>query len=105
MAKKKYYHNNWKAIKDAPAELFDSIAFDELMDWKVCGYEIPSSVACMIRETDLKTGKVREYVYNKEGAARNRAEKIMDAGNEFIICTADAVHLMFPEEDYYDPLA
>ncbi len=105
MSKKKYYHNNWAAIKDAPAELFDTLSFEELMDWKVCGYELPSSVACMIRETDLETGKIREWVYNKEGAAKRRARKIMDAGNEFIVCTPEAVHYIYPQEDYDDPLA
>ncbi len=105
--KKKYYHNNWAAIQDAPAELFDSIPYDEFMDWKISGWEIPSSVSCMIRETDLKTGKVTEYVYNKEGAARNRARKIMEAGNEFVVCTSEVVHHMYPEKEseYDDPLA
>ncbi len=105
MSKKKYYHNNWAAIKDAPAELFDSLSFEELMDWKVCGYELPSSVACMIRETDLETGKIREYVYDKESSAKRRAQKIMDAGNEFVVCTSDAVHYIYPQENYDDPLA
>ena len=107
MSKKKYYHNNRAAIKDAPAELFIPMPFDEFMDWKIGGWEIPSSVSCMIRETDSKTGKVKEYVYNKLGAARNRARKIMDSGNEFIVCTSEAVHHMYPEEipEYDDPLA
>ena len=108
MSKKKpYYHNNWAAIHAAPAEWFDSIPFDEFMDWKITGWEIPSSVSCMIRETNLKTGKVKEYVYKKPGAAKDRANKIMNEGNAFIVCTAEAVHHMYPEEipEYDDPLA
>jgi len=105
--KKPYYPNNWRAIKEAPAELFDSIPFDEFMDWRVGGYEIPSSVACIIRETDYETGKVKEHTYQLENAARNKARKIMDKGNEFIVCTSDAVHQLKPQEvpEYDDPLA
>tara|TARA_R100000458_G_scaffold52739_1_gene54496 strand:- start:399 stop:722 length:324 start_codon:yes stop_codon:yes gene_type:complete len=107
MSKKKYYHNNWAAVHSAPSEWFFPIPFDEFMDWKIAGWEIPSSVACMIRETDTKTGKVREYIYNKVGAAKARTRKIMEAGNEFIVCTADDIQYMYPEEvtDYDDPLA
>ena len=106
MSKKKYYPNNYDALKQAPHEWFDQIPFDEFMDWKIGGWEMPSSVACMIRETNLKTGKVKEYVYSRSSDAKKRARKIMDAGNEFIVCTHEAVHHMYPElEDYDDPLA
>ena len=105
MSKKKYYPNNYDAFREAPHEWFGSIPFDELMDWKIGCWEIPSSVACMIRET-TKTGKVKEYIYSRSSDAKKRARKIMDAGNEFIVCTHEAVHHMSPElEDYDDPLA
>ena len=107
MAKKKYFHNNYDAIAGSPSHWFDSIPFDDLMDWKIGGWEIPSSVSCMIRETNSETGKVKEYVYQKEGAARKKATEIMAKGNEFIVCTADAIQIMTPnlEEMYDDPLA
>ena len=106
MSKKKYYPNNYDAYKEAPAELFESIPFDEFMDWKATGWELPSSIACVIRETTSK-GKVKEYVYSRAGDAKRRARKIMDAGNEFIVCTPEQVHAMYPEEvpEYDDPLA
>tara|TARA_R100000152_G_C6622435_1_gene72696 strand:+ start:68 stop:409 length:342 start_codon:yes stop_codon:yes gene_type:complete len=106
--KKPYYHNNWAAIQGCPAEWFDDIEFDEFMDWKIAGWELPSSVNCMIRETNLSTGKVKEYVYSRAGDAKRRARAIMDEGvSEFIIATADQIHYMKPEEvpDYDDPLA
>ena len=103
--KKKDFPNNWDALMDAPSEAFDEIPFDDFMSWKIGGWEIPSSVACMIRET-TKTGKVKEYIYSRSSDAKKRARKIMDAGNEFIVCTHEAVHHMSPElEDYDDPLA
>ena len=61
--KKPYYPNNLKALKDAPVEAFESIEYDEFMDWKISGWEIPSSVACVIREENYVTGKITEHVY------------------------------------------
>ncbi len=108
--KKPYFPNNYEAIQGAPAEWFDSIPFDELMEWKLSGWEIPSSVACIIREKNIKTGKVTEHVYKKEGAARNKAKKIMmEAKSEFVVCGHETIHHLFPtigdkqEELYDDP--
>ena len=106
--KQPYYPNNYDAISDCPAEWFDSIPFDEFMDWKIGGYEIPSSVNCIIREKRLDTGEVTEYVYTTPGRAKNKARQIMDEGvSEFVVATAESVHHLYPEfiEDYDDPLA
>ena len=106
MTKKPYYPNNWKAYKDTPAELFDSIEYDEFMSWKVAGWEIPSSVSCIIREDNRITGKVTEHVYKRQGDARNKARAIMEAGeSDFTVCTRDAIKQVYqqPYEDYdYD---
>ena len=106
--KKPYFPNNWKQYKAAPAEWFEPLTFDELMDWKLCGWELPSSVVCMIRETNTITGKVTEHVYQRESAAKNKCRGIMAKGeSEFIVCTPTEIHHMWPEEleDYDDPLA
>ena len=106
--KKPYYPNNWAAIAKAPSEWFDSIPFDEFMDWKIGGYEIPSSVNCIIREKRIDTGEVTEYVYQTAGRAQNKARQIMDEGvSEFIVAASESVHHLYPEliEDYDDPLA
>ena len=108
MSKKKYYPNNWKSFKDTPASYFEPLSFDEFMDWKMAGWELPSSVSCIIRERNLTTNKVKEYVYNRTSDAKKRCRKIMDVGeSEFIVCTSDAVHVMYPQyvPEYDDPLA
>jgi len=108
MSKKKYYPNNWKAFKDTPASYFEPLSFDEFMDWKMAGWELPSSVSCIIRERNLTTDKVNEYVYTRVSDAKKRCRKIMDVGeSEFIVCTSDAVHVMYPQyvPEYDDPLA
>ncbi len=106
--RKKYFPNNYDAIASAPSEYFPPIPFDEFMDWKIYGYEIPSSVNSIIREKRLDTGEITEYVYQRPSAARRRAKQIMDEGvSEFVVCTSEAVHHLYPEytEDYDDPLA
>ena len=108
MSKKRYFPNNWKKLKDVPSTFFEEVEFDEFMDWKIGGYEIPSSINCIIREKRLDTGEVTEYVYQTAGRARNKARQIMDEGvSEFVVCTSEEVHHLYPEliEDYDDPLA
>ena len=105
---KPYFHNNWEAINDAPADLFDSIPFDEFMDWKIGGWELPSSCNYIIREKNLKTGKIKEYVYQKPAAAKKKLEQRMKSGeSEFIVADHEQVHLLKPhwEDNYDDPLA
>ena len=110
MPKKKqpYFPNNWQAFKDADDSFFLPIDFEDFMDWKIAGYEIPSSVNCIIRERDLNTGKVKEYVYQRPMAAKKKLVERMQAGEfEFTVCNDDAIHLLTPieEDPYDDPLA
>ena len=97
--KKPYYPNNWQAIKDAPHQFFIPIPFDEFMDWKMEGWELPSSIECIVREQDMKTVKVKEYIYTKIGNANRRCAKIMKEGkSEFTTCTHDELAHMFPHD-------
>ena len=108
MAKKKYYPNNWQAYKDSPDQFFLPLDFEDFMDWKINGWEIPSSVACIIREQNIKTGKVTEHVYSRLSNANKRANKIMKEGkSEFLVCTHDDIGHIYPkrlkkEDSIYD---
>ena len=106
--KKKYFPNNWEAYNEAPAEWFEPIPFEQFMDWKLAGWELPSSISCIIRSKNVKTGKIKEFVYQRESAAKNKARELMDIGeDEFLVCTQTEIHQMQPRylEDYDDPLA
>ena len=106
--KKPYFPNNWKELKNVPAEFFDDLSFEEFMDWKIAGWELPSSVSCIIREKNLSSGKITEHVYQREHAARRKAQSIMNKGeSEFYVCSRDAIHYMYPKlvEEYDDPLS
>ena len=97
MTKKPYLPNNWQAYKDSPPEWFESITFEEFENWKIAGWMIPSSIDCIIRVTDLDTGKVKEHVYAKRGHAENKVRKLMSQGrHEFVVCDHENVHHLFP---------
>ena len=108
MNKKKYFPNNWKAYRDAPAEWFEPLTFEQFMDWKMSGWELPSSVECIIRE-ETKSGKIKEYVYTRPGDAKNRIKRIMDSEGMITVASQVEIHHLEPqyllEEDYDDPLA
>jgi len=102
MAKKKYFPNNWQRYKDQPDEFWSLggkvyHTFDDVMEWKVGGWELPSSVACIIRVNHKKTGKVKEYVYSQPKSAIKFCNKLMEQGHEFIIVDEEQVHLMEPK--------
>ena len=106
--KKPYFPNNYDAVAAAPSEYFPPIPFDEFMDWKIGGYEIPSSINCIIREKRMDTGEVTEYVYQTARHGRRKAEQIMSEGvSELTICTGDEVHHLYPQyiPEYDDPIA
>jgi len=90
---KKYFPNNWQEYKDAPDELFQPHTFDELMSWKVAGWELPGSVSCIMRITDNKTGKVKEIVYQRDHAAEEKMRRLMRTPDiEVTVCNHDSIH-------------
>ena len=105
--KKKYFPNNWKAYKDSPDDFFIPMEYDYFFNWKVHGWELPSSVSCIIREEDLITGKISERVYSRRADAQKRLAKQMstDKPYSFVICDDESCHILEPgnlSEDYED---
>ena len=100
MTKKKqpYFHNNWQLYKNSDDSMFIEHTFDELMEWKIGGWELPSSVCCIIRESDPITKKVKEHVYSREKSASKFITKLMEDGKEFTVADAHQISLMVPEE-------
>ena len=99
--KNKYFPNNIEAIQDAPAEFFEPCSWEDFASWKLEGWELPSSVLCLIRVQNNTTGKITEKVYQKPAAARRYVEKQMDKGEdiEFLICNHETIHHVFPTTD------
>ena len=104
MAKKKYFPNNWQRYKDQP-DSFYSLGgnvyhtFEDIMEWKVSGWELPSSVCCIIRVQHKDSGKVKEYVYSSAKSAVKFCNKLMEQGHEFTIVDEEQVQQMVPSDD------
>lgn len=100
---RKYFPNNWEEYYTAPDNLFHRHTFQEVMEWKVGGWELPSSIYCMIRETNLKTRKVKEHIYQRKGAARAKVQQLLNnPDTEFIVADHDSIHYIYPG-DIHDP--
>ena len=96
--KKPYFPNNYDLYKDADSEMFMPHTFFEVMEWKVAGWELPSSVDCIIRTTHLETKKVKEHVYKRRHAAENKIKQLLnDQTHEFCVTTHDSQHAIGPK--------
>ena len=103
MKRKKYFKNNVKLLQGGPDEHFESITFEEFMDWKIAGWQIPSSVYCIVRDYNKRTGKIKEYVYQRPDHAEKKLNNLMLKGDsEITITTDNQVTILRPEEDYDD---
>ena len=91
--KKPYFKNNWKKWKSIPDEMFETHLFEEVMEWKVAGWELPMDVFCLIRTTNKKNKKVKEYVYKRPLAANRKiAQLALNTNLELVVVTHEAQH-------------
>ena len=94
------FPNNWKAYKDAPDDMFEQHSFEEVMDWKVAGWELPSSVECIVRVTCTDTKMIREHIYKKRGMAKRSVQKYMNTGGyEITIVNNDSINHLYPKSN------
>ena len=101
--KREYYQNNWQEYKDADESDFIPHTFEEVMSWKVGGWELPSSVCCIIRSTDLNTKKVKEYVYQRPSAAQAKVNQLINTPDiEFVVADSDSIHYLTPHDFKHD---
>ena len=102
MARRKkppYFAHHWQAIKDCPDKLFPSLPYLQFMDWKVANWDIPSSVECIVRCTDLETKKVTEYTYQRRGFAERKIQQLMAEGrHEFVVVDHENCTSLYPED-------
>ena len=92
---RKYYPNNIEAIRDAPDEYFEPCTWEEFHDWRVCAWEIPTSVVCIMRAEHKDTGEITEHVYQQPKAAQKRLLRYMqDGDHEVTVCNSESIHLV-----------
>lgn len=101
--KKAYFPNKWAKLKAIPASEFDSVDFEDFMDWKVAGWILPDNVECIIRAFNVKNGKVKEHVYKRMSYANEKIKRYIFArSHELTICYDDSLCYIRPKdlEDY-----
>tara|TARA_B100001250_G_scaffold405977_1_gene424298 strand:+ start:846 stop:1226 length:381 start_codon:yes stop_codon:yes gene_type:complete len=89
------------------------ITYKDFTEWKVNGWMLPSSVDCIIREEDIKTGVISEKVYCSYKAAvkyiedRTVGKTWDDNPKIYTVCNNEAVNVLKPrhmikdhEEEY-----
>ena len=94
MAKDKpYFANDWEMISDIDSEHFSQIPYEIFMDLRVDGWELSDDYNVIVRSTNTKTGKVKEFCYKQPDAARKKVMKLMeDVNNEILICDHEEIH-------------
>lgn len=99
--KKPYFPNNWKAYKESPDNFFIPLTYKDFFNWKVMGWVLPSSIACVIREE--RDGKISEKIYSQSAAADNYLTKQMsNKDNETIYTIVDdkQVQVLYPRGEH-----
>ena len=92
-----YFPNNWKKFKDAPAELFDTHTFEEIMSGrsqlgKFLLMFVASSAPHIWRPARSRN------VYKRQHAAEAKVTEYMNKlSHEFVVCTHDTIHYVHPE--------
>lgn len=103
MSGKPYFPNNWKLYKDSPDNFFIPHTFEEVMSWKVQNWELPQSVACIIRTHDPVKHKVKEYVYQRPSDAKKKVEELIRTPDISIaIADHEQIHFLIPDDDNTD---
>ena len=87
---KKYFPNDIESVM--LSEWPDDIAVEDFMEGRVECWAIPSSVACVIRVSNKKTGKIKEYSFSRLHAAKKKiVELAKDKDLEIIIADDDSI--------------
>ena len=82
-------------VAETEADYFPQIEFDDFYDSHVANWMLSSSHDCVIRATNLKTKKVKEYTYKYRKAAENKIKSLVHT-HEFVVCDHEAIHKLSP---------
>ena len=94
--KRKYYPNNWQAIKECPPHYFPPMEYEEFAAWKIHGYQLPSSHYGIVRIENKDAGTVEEYTYKTHYHTKMRLKKEIGKNTEITVATDDGVYHLLP---------
>ena len=99
--KRRYFPNKYKLVSDTDPDLFPQIPYESFYEDLIYHWTLPLSHDCVIRSTNLKTGKVKERSYKYRGAAYKFIEKNYKT-HEFVVADHDSVHKLSPNPPRYN---
>ena len=94
----KEFPNKWRHIKNVPAEMFEPVEYETLMNWRVRDWELNPETYCLFRFKDVRTGKVTEKAYKSKKHALAALTKHAVQGDTEIVMVDDT------SINFYDPL-
>ena len=94
--KRKYYPNNWEAIRQCPASYFPEMPFEDFKDWKIYGYQLPSSHFGILRVENKDTGKIEEFTYKSEYHTKQKLKKEIGRNTHITLATMEGVYHLIP---------
>ena len=60
----KDFPNKWRKVANIPADKFEPLFYEDVMEWKVAGWELPPDIACVIRARNLENHKLKSTYTN-----------------------------------------
>ena len=94
--KQPYFANDWDMIADIDSEHFSQIPYEVFIDWRADSWELGDDYNVVIRATNTKTGKVKEYCYKQYESAHKKVIKLMESSPhmEVLVCDDDEMHYL-----------
>ena len=90
--KKPYFPNNIEGVMETE---YVPVDVDVVMDNSLHLWDIPSSVAVIMRATNKRTGKVEEYSYSSMYHAKKKVHKLMMSGHyDLLLADDDSISLV-----------
>jgi len=99
--KRRYFPNKYKLVSNTDSDLFPQIPYDSFYEDLIYNWMLPNSHDCVIRSTNLKTGKIKERSYKYRTAAYKFIEKNYKT-HEFVVADHESVHILTPNPQRYN---
>ena len=100
--RRKYFPHNIKEIQAAPDDFFYSLPYNELIEWKINGYEIPDSVFCIMRIKNKETQLIEERYYNTTHYAKKRLAECIEDGSEVTMVSNEGCYYIDSRDVFLD---
>ena len=74
-----------KQSRTHPEEYFEPCTYEDFFVWKLNGWDLPSSVTCIMRAENKDTGEITEHIYKNSKCATKRLINYMQDGMHMML--------------------